>query len=314
MKDKDEIIRIFSLHLREILKQSGLDFERLQEIRLRVGKPLAIRYGGEEYFLSEDGSYGSQPEQGWHVTRKELQETLEFVGKYSLYAYEEELRQGYLTLPGGHRVGVAGKAVLEGERVKWISCISCMNVRLSHQIRGCADAVLPWLYEESGVHHTLIISPPRCGKTTLLRDMVRQISNGSRGLRGYTVGIVDERSEIGGCYQGVPANDVGIRTDIMDACPKAEGILMMVRSMAPEVIAVDEIGRNEDIHAIETALYSGCRLLATVHGNSLEDIRSKPLFHRLMEEEVFERYVVLTQGEHNGVVHRILDGKGRVLC
>jgi len=128
------------------------------------------------------------------------------------------------------------------------------------------------------------------------------------------VGVVDERSEICGCFQGVPSNDVGIRTDVMDACPKAEGMMMMVRSMAPEVLAVDEIGRYEDIHAIETALFCGCRLIATVHGSSLGDIKSKPLFQRLMEEQVFERFLILCPGVPAGRIQEVLDGKGERLC
>ena len=320
MKDRDEILHIFSLRIRQILDRADLDFERLQEIRLRAGRPLMVQYGGKEAFLTEQGNKTKDPDSAFFVTEQELRETMEFVGKYSLYAYEDELRQGYLTLRGGHRVGVAGKTVLDGDKVKSIRHISCVNVRLSHQIKGCGDRVLPYLYGENGICHTLIISPPRCGKTTLLRDLVRQISNGSTDPhgtvrhRGRTVGVVDERSEICGCYLGVPGVDVGIRTDVMDACPKAEGMMMLVRSMAPEVIAVDEIGRYEDIHAIETVLFCGCRLLATVHGNSLPDIQSKPLFQRLMEEQVFERYVILEGGERTGQIRDILDERGEALC
>ncbi len=314
MKDKDDIFRIFSLHIREILERAGLHFEKFQEIRLRAGGPLAIRYAGEEFFLEESGRKSRDPGGAWFVTAREIQETMEFVGKYSLYAYEDELRQGFLTLRGGHRVGVAGRAVLEGDKVRSIRNISFLNVRFSHQVKGCGDKVLPLIFEGDRVCHTLIISPPRCGKTTLLRDLIRQISDGKEDRRGYTVGVVDERSEICGCFQGVPANDVGIRTDVMDACPKAEGMMMMVRSMAPEVLAVDEIGRYEDIHAIETALFCGCRLIATVHGGSLKDIRSKPLFQRLMEEQVFERFLVLCPGMPAGRIQEVLDGRGERLC
>lgn len=313
MKDKDEIIHFFPGHIREMLEQAEIDFEQLQEIRLRVHKPFLLRLVGGEYFLSGQGEVLKEPEGAWNVTQKELRETMELVGKYSLYAYEDELKQGYLTLQGGHRLGVSGKAVLEGDKVKSIRYISCLNLRLSHQIIGCGDKVLPFLYDETGLKHTLIISPPRGGKTTLLRDLVRQISNGTKGLKGSTVGVVDERSEICGCFQGIPANDVGIRTDVMDACPKAEGMMMLIRSMAPEVLAVDEIGREEDIRAMETALFCGCRLLATVHGSSLEDIRSKPLLKRLVEEEIFERYVIMGYGMGPGMVRKILDERGRVL-
>ena len=313
MKDKDEIIHFFPGHIREMLEQAEIDFEQLQEIRLRAHKPFLLRMGGGEYFLSGEGGVLKEPERAWSVTQKELRETMELVGKYSLYAYEDELKQGYLTLQGGHRLGVSGKAVLEGDKVKSIRYISCLNLRLSHQIIGCGDKVLPFLYDETGLKHTLIISPPRGGKTTLLRDLVRQISNGTKGLKGSTVGVVDERSEICGCFQGIPANDVGIRTDVMDACPKAEGMMMLIRSMAPEVLAVDEIGREEDIRAMETALFCGCRLLATVHGSSLEDIRSKPLLKRLVEEQIFERYVIMGYGMGPGTVWKILDERGSVL-
>ena len=314
MRDRDEFLRIFSLHIRRILERAAPDFDGLQEIRLRTGRPLAIVERGREVFLTGDGARTREAGAAWRVTAQELRETMEFVGEYSLYAYEDELRQGYLTLRGGHRVGVAGKTVLDGDKVKSVRYISCVNVRLSHEVPGCADPVLPYLWGDEGLLHTLIISPPRCGKTTLLRDMVRQISDGSRARRGYTVGVVDERSEICGCFMGIAENDVGVRTDVMDACPKAEGMMMLVRSMAPEVIAVDEIGRYEDIDAIETVLYSGCRLIATVHGSSLSDIQAKPLFQRLAQEQVFERYVILGDSFRSGHIGEILDGRGRKLC
>ena len=314
MRDRDELLRIFSLHIRRILERAAPDFDGLQEIRLRAGRPLAIVERGREVFLTGDGARTREGGAAWRVTAQELRETMEFVGEYSLYAYEDELRQGYLTIRGGHRVGVAGRTVLDGDKVKSVRYISCVNVRLSHEVPGCADPVLPYLWGDEGLLHTLIISPPRCGKTTLLRDMVRQISDGSRARRGYTVGVVDERSEICGCFMGIPENDVGIRTDVMDACPKAEGMMMLVRSMAPEVIAVDEIGRYEDIDAIETVLYSGCRLIATVHGSSLSDIQAKPLFQRLAQEQVFERYVILGDSFRSGHIGEILDGRGRKLC
>ena len=314
MRDRDELLRIFSLHIRRILERAAPDFDGLQEIRLRTGRPLAIVERGREVFLTGDGARTREAGAAWRVTAQELRETMEFVGEYSLYAYEDELRQGYLTIRGGHRVGVAGRTVLDGDKVKSVRYISCVNVRLSHEVPGCADPVLPYLWGDEGLLHTLIISPPRCGKTTLLRDMVRQISDGSRVRRGYTVGVVDERSEICGCFMGIPENDVGVRTDVMDACPKAEGMMMLVRSMAPEVIAVDEIGRYEDIDAIETVLYSGCRLIATVHGSSLSDIQAKPLFQRLAQEQVFERYVILGDSFRSGHIGEILDGRGRKLC
>lgn len=149
------------------------------------------------------------------VTPEDIKETMALVSNYSLYAYEDEIRQGYITIKGGHRVGIAGKTVLENERVKTIQYISFMNIRLSHQVKGCANQVLPYIINEGRLCHTLIISPPCCGKTTMLRDIIRQVSES-----GQSVGVVDERSEIAACYLGIPQNELGIRTDVLDGCPK----------------------------------------------------------------------------------------------
>lgn len=315
MKDADGFLKIFSIPIRNILKKIPVEFDDLQEVRMRVDRPLLIRCQGREYALTESGSLeGAKPELQWssvhYVTKKELMETMEYIAGYSLYAYEDELRQGFLTIQGGHRVGVAGKIVMEQGRVRSIRNISFLNIRLSHQIAGCADKILPYILEEGEVCHTLIISPPCCGKTTLLRDVVRQISNGSRWCEGKTVGVVDERSEIGGAYQGVPQNDLGIRTDLLDCCPKAEGMMMLIRSMSPQVVAVDEIGDYGDIHAIESVLHCGCRLIATVHGSSIEDIKRKPLLQKLVLEHVFERYIILNGRKKIGAVQGIFDGRG----
>lgn len=320
MKGADGFLNIFSIPIRQILKKIPAELSGLQEIRLRINGPLLLRYRGREYAVSENGrlisTEGRDPAQAHmdgpvhYCTKKELQETMEYLSGYSLYAYEDELRQGFLTIPGGHRVGVAGKMILEQGRIRSIRYISFLNVRLSHQVKGCADSVLPYVTEEGEICNTLIISPPCCGKTTLLRDMVRQISNGTDYCRGKTVGVVDERSEIGGAYQGLPQNDLGIRTDLLDCCPKAEGMMLLIRAMAPQVVAVDEIGDYRDIEAMESVLHCGCRLIATVHGNSVEDIRRKPLLQKLMLEHVFGRYIVLDAKKQTGSIQGIYDAAG----
>lgn len=312
---REDVLRLFPGTIREILARAPWDAEQLQEIRLRTGKPLLLWQNGEEYFLSTQGLLTRHKELAYLVHGEEIRTTMEYLGQYSLYAYEEELRQGFLTIQGGHRVGVTGKAIVEQKQVRGVHQISCINIRFSHEVAGCADPVIPYVIGRQEVYHTLIISPPRCGKTTLLRDLVRQISDGTGEFAGCTVGVVDERSEIGGSYHGIPQNDVGIRTDLLDCCPKAEGMMMLMRSMSPEVIAVDEIGNYEDIDALEMIFHSGCKLLATVHGSSIEEIRQKPLLERLMKEHVFERYLLLGRGEGQGVgtVTGIFDERGTCL-
>ena len=285
---------------------ANLDYDKIYEIRLRVGRPLFYTYDGGEGFLTDhDGKYV--------VTREDLKETMEYISGYSLYSYEDEMRQGFLTVQGGHRVGVTGKVILDGNEIQGMKYISCINVRLAHGGLGGADHVMHYIQKKDWVAHTLIVSPPRGGKTTLLRDIIRQLSNGEekKKMPGVTVGVVDERSELAGSYQGVPQNDLGMRTDVLDGCPKAEGMEMLIRSMSPAVVAVDELGRKEDFKAVESVIHSGCKVIATAHGNSIEDVIHQPYFERLVRRRVFERYIFLDKGEHAGTILGIYDRNGR---
>lgn len=299
-----QIENLFAGNIRQRLMDANLDYDKLYEIRLRVGRPLFLTYDGGECFLRKPG------EEQYLVTREDLKETLEYVSGYSLYAYEDEVRQGFLSVQGGHRVGVTGKVILDGGRVKGMKYISCINVRLAHQIPGCADAVMPYIRKEKWTAHTLIISPPRCGKTTLLRDVIRQLSNGFGKIPGVTVGVVDERSELAGCYQGIPQNDLGMRTDVLDCCPKAQGMQMLIRAMSPAVVAVDELGKEEDFRAVEAVIHSGCRLIATAHGENVEAVLATPFFAGLKKMRVFDRYIVLGKEKRAGIIRGIFDGRG----
>lgn len=313
MEKKDELIKIFSKNIREILTRVAVSFDEVQEIRLRVAAPLLMVYKNEEYYISRLGQLSRDCRDAYLVSRNELKETMEYMSNYSLYAFEEEMKQGFLTIQGGHRIGVAGKTILDESGIKTMKFISFINVRLSHQVKGCASPVLPYLYDSEEILHTLIISPPRCGKTTLLRDLIRQISNGTEAHPGMTVGVVDERSEIGACYQGIPQNELGIRTDILDCCPKARGMMMLIRTMSPRAIAVDEIGSREDLEAVEYVMNCGCKLIATVHGSSIDDLKQKPVLRRLVEERIFERYIVLNNKGKIGNIDQIYDSRGTQL-
>lgn len=310
MDKKEELIKIFSKDIRNILRRLTVDFQQVQEIRLRVQAPLLMICNNLEFYITPEGTLSKRADEAYLVSKQELKETLEYMSSYSLYAFEEELKQGFITIEGGHRIGIAGKTITDASGIRTMKFISFINVRLSHQVRGCASAVLPYLYECGRILHTLIISPPRCGKTTLLRDIIRQVSNGTGPEAGMTVGVVDERSELGACYQGIPQNELGIRTDILDCCPKAQGMIMLIRTMSPQVIAVDEIGSREDLEAMEYVMNCGCKLIATVHGSSMEDIRQKPVLRKLVMERWFERYILLNNFGKIGNIDQIYDSRG----
>lgn len=307
-RKEEQIYQVLAKQIRMILKQEQLEFGALQEIRLRIGRPLIIAYKNEEWILP------AKRTAKYVVTKEDIRETLDYICHYSLYAYEAEMRQGFITIEGGHRVGITGKVILEKNQIKNLQYISSMNIRVAHEVTGCADAVLPYITTNREVCHTLIISPPGCGKTTLIRDLIRQVSDGNPYVKGCTVGVVDERSELGGCYLGVAQNDMGMRTDILDCCPKAEGMILLIRSMAPRVLAVDEIGAEEEIRALEYAMQCGCKLIASVHGKNLDEISEKPGIKRLVEQKRFERYIVLDGWKHPGTVQAIYDERGSVLC
>lgn len=307
---KEEVLQVLPERLRQIVERSVADWNTVQEIHIRLGKGIAITANGRKELPNPNGQV---------VSRREFRELMEYISNYSLYAFEEEIKKGFLTIPGGHRVGVSGRAVTEDNEVKKLRNISFVNIRIAHEKKGCADAVMPYLLEKDRFLSTLLVSPPGAGKTTLLRDIVRNLASGGnlagsgRMFGAKNVSVVDERSEIASCYMGVPQNDVGMFCDVLDACPKSEGIRMMLRSMAPEVIAVDEIGTGNEYEALTEALTSGCSLLATVHGDSIRHIREKPFLKQLLEERMFERIIILRQKEHPGVIEGIFDAGGQVI-
>lgn len=293
--------------LRSLLKQAALPWECVREIRFRAGKPVLLEINGRESMLYGDGTLGKKDESPVCADSTLIKELLELFSKHSLYAYEEEIGQGFLTIEGGHRVGISGKAVTAGGRIRTLKDISFLNLRLAHERKGCADRVLPWLFSQGEFYDTLIVSPPGAGKTTLLRELVRQISNGSPYAEGKNVSVVDERSEIAACYKGVPQCDLGLRTDVMDGCPKGRGMVMMLRSMSPQVLAVDEAGTKEELEALLYGMNCGCKILATAHGTTPEDIKRKPVLSDMAENKLFSRYVFLSRIPQPGTVAGIYD-------
>ncbi len=260
--------------------------ERAEELRLRVGQSMTV-------LLPEGEVWPSQEQLRPVVMQADLEQLCDIVSGYSRYASSETLAQGYLTAPGGFRVGFCGTAVLrEGQR-RNLRDFTSACIRIGREQQGLALPLLPRLMEGDRICSTLILSPPGLGKTTLLRDMVRCFSDGTEKILPYRVAVVDERGEIAGVCRGAPQLAIGCHTDVLDGCPKAAGILMLLRALNPQIIAVDEITAREDITAIVSAAHCGVTLLSTIHAVSVEELREKPLYKHLLRSCVFSRAVVI---------------------
>lgn len=313
-----------------IEKLPAQTLQQLEEIRIRTNTDTLLISGGREYSLRD----------GDEITAEVLEEILNRLLDYSYYAYEEELSRGYITIEGGHRVGICGRVTLENSQVHLIKDVSSLNIRRSREITGASEKILGAVlspakapaesvpnagisagcgdekspvtsdlfgvcsssadYGRMVVRNTLIISPPKCGKTTMLRDLARNLSNA-----GFRIGICDERSEIAGCYDGKTSYDLGPRTDVLDGCPKADGILMLIRAMSPDVVMTDEIGKPEDAAAIRSALSAGVKIITTIHGSSFEDA-AKSAVGSLITDHVFETLIFLSAQPVTGTVEKIL--------
>lgn len=311
MKLSDEIINALSINLRKKISKIKDSPVNIEEIRLRTNKPLIINAGAKDYFYNDSLSkLDLNIKNSYIVSKEDIEETFQIICKYSIHSFIDDIKKGFITLRGGHRIGIVGKVILEDGQVKNIKHISSLNIRISKEIKGCADKVLDQIIKNRNeIYNTIIISPPQCGKTTLLRDIVRNLSNGNKkfGFDGAKVALIDERNEIGGCYLGVNQLDVGIRTDILETCPKDLGIIMVLRSMSPDIIVTDEIGSENEIKALYTALNGGVSLITTVHGDSVEDIRNRRELKNLLDRDLFRKAIILSSKKGPGTVEKIYD-------
>ena len=298
----DGIYKILPEAIGNSIKQFLVE-DKIQEIRIKVGKPIILNLAFEEKVLD------------YIPTREDLRYLITKISNYSLYAFEEEIKQGYITLKGGHRVGLAGECVMAKGEVRTIKNISSLNIRICKEVIGASNKVMKLISENDRVYNTLIVSPPKCGKTTILRDIAKNISNGMYqiNLKGKKVTIVDERSEIAACYNGIPQMNVGIRTDILDNCLKKSGMIMAIRSLSPEVLICDEIGTEGDLEALNMAFNSGVNIIVTVHGYDINDIYNRKVFKELIDNCVLERIILLSNRRGAGTIEKVykaIRGKG----
>jgi stage III sporulation protein AA len=291
-----ELFEILPKTIRSKLEQVD-KIHQLEELRIKVNKPLFILIGNKEEIWE------------YIATAEDIKYIMQRISNYSIYAFEDEIRQGYITIKGGHRVGLCGVCVIENNTIKTIKDISSINIRVCKELIGCSDKVMPYIINNNSIYNTIIISPPKCGKTTLLRDISRNISQGDKHKKfcGKNVSIIDERSEIAGAFKGIPQMDVGLRTDVLDNCPKSQGIMMAIRSMSPDVIVCDEIGTQGDMESILMALNSGISLITTIHGFGIEDLYKRLIFKDIVDNYVFSRGIVLSNKKGIGTIECIYD-------
>lgn len=281
----EEAARVLPGRLRALALAQPPEVRRLaEEFRLRAGRPLAVLLPKGERPLGD------------RVTPEDLEELCDLAADYSRYAAEETLRQGYLAVRGGFRVGLCGTAVMKNGANTALRDLSSAAVRIARQRRGVGEDIAPRLFREGRFQNTLLLAPPGGGKTTLLRDLVRCLSAGGPGRPGLRVSLIDERGEVAVMVRGIPQMDVGPRTDVLDACPKALGIPMALRAMNPQVIAVDEITAEADLWAAVQAAGCGAGLLATIHASGVEELDQRPLYRQLLSEGVFRLAVCIRRG------------------
>lgn len=284
----DEILLNFPLHIRE--KMRNIDFTNLEEIRIRNNRPIFLKIGQSEQQVN------------YIINTNDVLEILQKICDNSIYTYQNQICNGYITIKGGHRIGITGNIVIKDGQVTNISHIYSLNFRIARQVIDCSNKILESVLDlkNNTVFNTIIISPPGRGKTTILRDLIRKISDGipEISFNGINVGVVDERGEIAAMYKGIPQNDIGRRTDILDNIPKDIGMKMLIRSMNPKVIVADEIGSTKDIEAIKYAICSGVKGVFTAHGNGLKDIINNPILNELYITDGIERVLAIDENRN----------------
>ena len=296
----EAVLRIIPYHMQMIISQTVQNrWTSLEEIRLRLYQPIELVFQENSEWID---TIVFQEADSIYVLNQ--------LSEHSLYRMEEELQEGYITIQGGHRVGLAGKVTIKNSTNIQLQRIAFYNIRIAKQIVDVAKPLIPYLVSNDTYRNTLLIGPPKTGKTTIIRDLAKIISTGNEYGQAKKVGIIDERSEIAASIEGIPQHDVGRRTDVMDACPKVAGMMMMIRSMSPEVLIIDEIGKLADVQAIMEATLSGVTMICTIHGHSLETIVKRPSMQALLESNIFTRIITLSSSNNRYIDVDMLDENG----
>lgn len=293
LKNFEVAISCLSRDINLALKNISNDLKiKSQEIRLRINSPIMIICNNKSYFIDFEGntfnSLGAKNKL-FTVTPDELNRTFEKICNYSIYSFENEIKNGFITVTGGHRVGISGEAVVFNDKITGIKNISSLNIRIAREFVGCSESIFENIKDKKG--GVLIVGPPSSGKTTFLRDLALEFST-SHLLNFPRVSIIDERCEISAFSKNEFHMNIGL-CDVLSSIPKAEGILQSVRCLSPEIIIVDEIGTKEEAKAVSEAFNCGVRIISSMHSATVQELLNKPQAQILLSSKAFETIVVL---------------------
>lgn len=286
-KTMNLMTKYFPKHIKEALENniSEEEVNIIEEIRIRINLPIIVKLEEKEKIID------------YKVSTEDINYIFQKICENSIYAYQNQIANGFVTIKGGNRVGIVGTAVVQNGKVTNLNYVSGLNFRIAQEIIGCSNKIMPNIIRGETIYNTLIIAMPGMGKTTLLRDIIRNLSNGftdgNTKIKGQNISVIDERGEISATYRGGSQNDLGIRTDVLNDIPKAIGMKMAIRSMAPQIIAADEIGSVDDVNAIQYAICCGIKGIFTAHGNSVEDVKKNTELKSLIDNKIFEKFIII---------------------
>ena len=282
---------------------SKLDFSKIYEIRMRNGQPIIINYNNNIYFVGENGLTNDESK-SLISDKDDISQVIVNASNCSLYAVNDQLKQGYISCNSGIRIGVVGEIVAENEQVITVKNYNGINIRVPHEVKGCSLNVLPYLFKQNEFLNTLIVSSPGAGKTTFLRDVCYQISIHNMP---FNILVLDERNEIASCYEGKSCLNVGKFTDVITGGNKKMGFINGIRSMSPDIICTDELGSKEDYDSVNMANTCGVKLLASIHASNVFELNYKQGFKDIMSSRIFKRFVVLSNRPNKGTVEGVFD-------
>jgi stage III sporulation protein AA len=286
-KTMNLMTKYFPKHIKEALENniSEEEVNIIEEIRIRINLPIIVKLAEKEKIID------------YKVSTEDINYIFQKICENSIYAYQNQIANGFVTIKGGNRVGIVGTAVVQNGKVTNLNYVSGLNFRIAQEIIGCSNKIVSNIIRGETIYNTLIIAMPGMGKTTLLRDIIRNLSNGftdgNTKIKGQNISVIDERGEISATYRGGSQNDLGIRTDVLNDIPKAIGMKMAIRSMAPQIIAADEIGSVDDVNAIQYAICCGIKGIFTAHGNSVEDVKKNTELKSLIDNKIFEKFIII---------------------